>query len=160
MQRLLRKFFESDVPREPSPGDPGFLLSLVTPILYEQFPWQESIFEELARSHALLIDGLGQVDTEVITEAALAEVLGGPPLGEAIGATFVLQVGAYENGGIYDSSWLDQDNFKEVLALYPRSNIEAAAQRLTATAAAFRADFATYSHGNSALAKFWHVPTD
>lgn len=158
VQRLLAKFFESDVPRGPSPGVPGFLLSVVTPILYEQFPWQESIFEELARSHALFIEGLDHVATEVITETALAELLGGAPLSEAIGATFVLQVGAYENGGLYDSSWLDQDNFRDVLELYPRGNIEAAAQRLTATTDAFQADFSTYSHGDKTLAKFDYNP--
>lgn len=37
VQRLVEKFNESDVPRG-SPSEPGFLLSIVTPIHYEQFP--------------------------------------------------------------------------------------------------------------------------
>jgi hypothetical protein len=76
------------------------------------------------------------------------------PLGDAIVATFVLQVGANQNGGLYDSSWLDQDNFKDVRELYPRGNIEAAARRLTATQAEFQDDFAKWSHGIKELAKF------
>jgi hypothetical protein len=155
---LLRKFFDADVPREPAPGDTGVLVSLVTPILYEQFPWQESMYEELARSHALMIEGLADVGTKVIYESALAEVLGGVPLGEAIAATFVLQVGAYQNGGLYDSSWLDQDNFKAVLDLYPRRNIEAAADRLTATQGEFRDDFTRRSLKNREHAKFDYNP--
>lgn len=155
---LLRKFFDTDVPREPAPGDPGVLVSLVTPILYEQFPWQKSIYEELARSHALMIEGLKDIDTKVISEVALAEILDGVPLGDAIVATFVLQVGANQNGGLYDSSWLDQDNFKEVLDLCPRGNIEAAAARLTATVAEFQDDFAKWSHGIKELAKFDYNP--
>jgi hypothetical protein len=155
---LLLKFFDSDIPREPAPGDPGVLVSLVTPILYEQFPWQESIFEELARSHALMIEGLDEVDTKVISEQALAEIFSGVPLGDAIVATFVLQVGANQNGGLYDSSWLDQDNFKDVLELYPRGNIEAAARRLTATQKEFQDDFAKWSHGIKELAKFDYNP--
>ena len=35
---LLRKFFDADVLWKPAPGDPGVLVSLVTPILYEQIP--------------------------------------------------------------------------------------------------------------------------
>jgi hypothetical protein len=158
MVALLRKFFDADVPREPAPGDTGVLVSLVTPILYEQFPWQESMYEELARSHALMIEGLADVSTKVISESALAEVLGGVPLGEAIAATFVLQVGAYQNGGLYDSSWLDQDNFKEVLAVYPRRHVEVAAGRLTATQQEFQDDFARWSHGIREHAKFDYNP--
>jgi hypothetical protein len=116
------------------------------------------MYEELARSHALMIEGLAAIDTKVISESARAEVLGGVPLGEAIAATFVLQVGAYQNGGLYDRSWLDQDNFQAVLELYPRRHIEAAAGRLTATQREFQDDFAKWSHGITELAKFDYNP--
>ena len=53
---------------------------------------------------------------------------------------------------------VDQDNFKDVLELYPRVNIEAAAGRLTATQAEFRDDFAKWSHGIKELAKFDYNP--
>ncbi len=141
-----------------APGDKGFALALLTPILYEQFPWQESIFEELARSHALLIEGLQEVDTEVLSEASIADILGGISLREAIGTTFVLQVGAYQNGGSYNPGWLDQENFRDVLALYSRSNIETTARRLTATRSELKADFNANTHGNARLAKYDYNP--
>ena len=94
----------------------------------------------------------------MISDSSLAELLGGVPLSDAIGATFVLQVGAYQNGGTYDPAWLDQENFKDVLALYPRSNIEASARRLTATRDEFKEDFARHSHGDRQLARYDYNP--
>ncbi len=47
-----------------------------------------------------MIEGLDEVDTKVISEQTLAEVFSGVPLGDAIVATFVLQVGANQNGGL------------------------------------------------------------
>ena len=45
---LMRRFFHAEALPNLRPGDTGFLLSLLTPVMYEQFPWQESIFK---RSH-------------------------------------------------------------------------------------------------------------
>lgn len=158
IHHLMRRFFHTEALPHTKPGDAGFLLSAITPILYEQFPWQESIFEEIARSHALLVEGSDHVDTEVISRSSLAGLLGGMPLGDAIGATFVLQVGAYQNGGVYDPKWLDQDNFRDVLELYPRRNLEETARRLTATRDQFRKDFAENSHRDKRLARYDYNP--
>lgn len=67
-------------------------------------------------------------------------------------ATFVLQVGAYQNEGTFNRAWLSQDNFKEVLALYPQETLEVTASRLPATRDEFKADFEQNSHGNKKLA--------
>ncbi|KAA0021763.1 hypothetical protein [Antrihabitans cavernicola] len=158
LNALMSKFFNSEATPHLIPGDRGFLLSIVTPILYEQFPWQESIFEELSRSHALLLDGLDQVDTSVISAASMTELLGGMSLGDAIGATFFLQVGANMNGGVFDPDWLNQPNFEEVLHLFPRSNIEAMAERLTATRDEFKQDFKAQSLGVKRLARYDYNP--
>lgn len=155
---LMRKFFNCEATPPLLPGDQGFLLSLLTPIIYEQFPWQESIFEEIARSHALLVEGLDRIQTAVISTSSLSELLGGLELREAIGAAFVLQVGAYQNGGTYDPGWLSQSNFDEVLALYPKETFEVTALRLTATQDEFRADFEQNSHGNKQLARYDYNP--
>jgi hypothetical protein len=37
------------------------ILDVVTRIAYEQFPYQASQSAEVSRSHALLVDGLGEV---------------------------------------------------------------------------------------------------
>ena len=77
-----------------------------------------------------MVEGLPDVETRVITEDSLAAMLDGVPFREAIGATFFLQVGAFQNGGAYKPGWLDQPNFAEVLKLYPRRNIETIASSL------------------------------
>src|SRR6185312_13370423 len=63
-----------------------------------------------------------------------------------------------ENGGTYDPGWLDQENFEEVLELYPRANIEASAQRMTATQQEFKDDFARHSHGDRRLSRYDYNP--
>ena len=155
---LMRSFFNCEATPHLLPGDPGFFLSVVTPLLYEQFPWQESIFEELARSHALLIEGLASVQTSVISRSSLSELLGGMDLRAAVSATFVLQVGAYQNNGTFNPAWLSQDNFKEVLALFPKETLEVTASRLTATRDEFKVDYEQNSHGNKKLARYDYNP--
>jgi hypothetical protein len=158
LQALMRKFQIAMDLDDTDVEDENFLVRLMTRMTYEQFPYQESMFEELARSHAWMVEGLPDVETTVITEGSLAAMLDGVPLREAIGATFVLQVGAAQNGGVYKQSWLDQPNFAEVLKIYPRSNIEKMAARLTTTPEAFRAAFQEHSVGTATAARFDYNP--
>lgn len=141
LQRLMGKFHITRDIGEADVGTDDFMVNLLTRLTYEQFPYQESMFEELTRSHAWMVEGLNDVETKVITEDSLATMLDGVPLQEAIAATFFLQVGALQNGGVYKPSWLDQPNFTEVLKIYPRANIEKMAFRLTTTPERFRAEF-------------------
>ncbi|WP_020143920.1 hypothetical protein [Terracoccus sp. 273MFTsu3.1] len=139
-------------------SDVDFFVRLTTRLTYEQFPYQESMFEEVARSHAWLVEGLPDVETKVITTDSLASMLGGLSLREAIGATFFLQVGALQNEGTYRRSWLDQPNFAEVLKVYPRSSIELISSRLTTTPEGFRAAFAQHSLGTATMSRFDYNP--
>ena len=139
-------------------GDREFFVRLTTLVTYEQFPYQESMFEELARSHAWLVEGLSEVETQVITADSLASMLGGVSLREAIGATFLLQIGALQNEGVYNAGWLDQPNFAEVLQNYSRSSIETVAGRLTTTPEGFRAAYAQHSLGTATAARFDYNP--
>ncbi|WP_158854867.1 hypothetical protein [Saccharothrix deserti] len=158
LRTLMRKFQIAMDLSQDDVRDENFLVRLLTRVTYEQFPYQESMFEELARSHAWMVEGLPDVETKVITEESLAAMLDGVPLREAIGATFFLQVGALQNGGVYLQSWLDQPNFAEVLNLYPRSNIEKMATRLTTTPAAFKAAFKEHAVGSAKAARFDYNP--
>lgn len=133
---------------------PDFFLRTMTQLSYEEFPYQEPMFEEVARSHAWIVEGLADVETKVVTEESLAALYDGVPFREVVGATFFLQVGALKNGGIYKESWLDQPNFKEVLEIYPRSNIEKIAARLTTTTQGFRDDFNQHCIGKTSTARF------
>lgn len=158
VQALMRKFQIAMDLNDRDVKDEAFFVRLTTRVTYEQFPYQESMFEELARSHAWMVEGLLDVDTTVITEDSLAAMLGGVSLRDAIGATFFLQVGAAMNGGVYGRNWLDQPNFAEVLKIYPRSNIEKMAARLTTTPDAFRAAFREHCVGTATAARFDYNP--
>ena len=158
LRKLMHKFQIAMDIDDADVGSEDFLVRLMTRVTYEQFPYQESMFEELARSHAWMVEGLPDVETRVITEDSLAAMLDGVPFREAIGATFFLQVGAFQNGGAYKPGWLDQPNFAEVLKLYPRRNIETIASRLTTTPAAFRTAFNDHSVGTATAARFDYNP--
>lgn len=145
-------FDDADVKEE------DFFVRMMTSITHEQFPYQESMYEEIARSHAWMVEGLPHVETKVITEHSLAAMFDGMPLREAIGAAFFLQVGAQRNGGVYMKEWLDQPHFSEVLEVYPKSNIEKMASRLTATPEEFRAAFEKNSVGSAKSARFDYNP--
>lgn len=134
-------------------GTPGFSTKLLTQIMYEQAPYLESAFEELARSHAWLVEGLPNVETKVLSDIAIREILGGASLREAIGATFLLHVGALQNGGTFDPRWLNQKNFEDVLAIYPRATIMGMLTRLTTTPKQFRESYnSTNTHKSGRFA--------
>ncbi len=116
-------------------------LKLIVRIAYEQFPYQESLFEEVSRTHALMVDGADRVPgLQVLDDSAWDQLLGAPP-GLMVGATFFLQVAANQNNGWYDPKWLDQPNFAPVLEQWPREVLELRAEQLSSTVEEFRADY-------------------
>ncbi|MFI7596725.1 hypothetical protein [Actinoplanes sp. NPDC049681] len=100
----------------------GSPLAVMVRIGYEQFPYQESMFEELARAEALFNGYTGSKPLTVITDERLAELLGAP-VREAAGVAMLLHAGADINGGLFDPTWLDQSNFTPVLNVLPRDTI-------------------------------------
>lgn len=125
-------------PRSPSDNSAH---SLLTRVAYDQFPYQESLFEELSRSHVLLIDGTREVETEVLSAEAWSGILG-MPLPLAVGTTFFLSVAAEKNEGWFDPRWLDQPNFAEILEVWPRDAILRRAEQLSASVPEFKAAYA------------------
>lgn len=111
----------SDLTPQQSPA------SLLTPILYEQFPYQESLFEEMARAHALLVHNEpGQA--AIPWEEAL-----GVGLDQAMRGSQVLHAWVVHNLGRFDPSILDMPHFQDVCErIAPRSEIEATAKLLIA----------------------------
>lgn len=100
---------------------------MLTSVAYEQFPYQESDFEELARIYALFEDpALGPTSdwTKIF----------GMSLAEAVRAAFVLRVWVARMGGRFDPTLGDlpsmQDVFKNVA---PREQVETVAALLTTT---------------------------
>jgi hypothetical protein len=154
---LLRSF---DQTYEPGLGaDPvrNSANAILHRLAYEQFPYQESIYEEICRSQVLLVDGSREIETQVIHQSGLESLLG-TRLDLAVGATFLLWVGAQRNFGRYNPSWLDQPNFAEILDTYPRPAVEAVAGRLSATFGEFKADYHRQPPIASSLERFAYNP--
>jgi hypothetical protein len=94
IRRLINQF--NNVYDEESPGE--FKVgNVLAGIFYEQFPYQESLFEEISRTRAIWIDTKLEQEDE-ISDAEWKNLLGAP-LEEVIGATFILSVGAATNNG-------------------------------------------------------------
>lgn len=112
--------------------DESSIASIMTPLAYEQFPYQESAFEELARIHALFVDpALGPA-------ADWSEVFG-MSLDDAVRAVIVLNGWVAHNQGQYDPAILDLPHFQEVFArVAPRTQIEGLVKALTMTVAEAR----------------------
>jgi hypothetical protein len=91
---------------------------------YEQFTYQESIFEELARVEALFGGYSGRKALEVLSESAIAELYGAP-LQQAVGVAFLLHTSAMVNAGYFDLAWLSQPNFEEILKILPAKTVTA-----------------------------------
>lgn len=107
--------------------------SLIAPILYEQFPYQESIYEEMARTHALL------VHNEPSQDPIDWKDLLGVGLDEAMRASHVLHAWVLSNGGRFDPAILDMPHFQEIyLKVAPRKEIETTANVLIADIAGLR----------------------
>ena len=91
-------------------------------IAYEQFPYQESVYEELARAEAFFGGYSGRKPLEVLDGQALAGLLGAP-LRQAAGVALLLHASAQMNGGFFDPAWMVQANFADVLAAVPRKDV-------------------------------------
>lgn len=115
-------------------------LTILTRHAFEQFPYQESTFEEVSRSQALLVEGAREVACEVITEDSLNQMLGGP-VGDVVGATFFLHVAALKNNGWFDPGFLDMPDLPKIYSLWPRATIEKRLRDLTLTVPQFQDDF-------------------
>lgn len=106
----------------------GILLRLA----YEQFPGQESPYEEVARAGALFECYSGRKELEVLGRQGLAELLGAP-LQQALAVGFLLFASANVNEGFFNPKWMDQPNFSEVLAIVPRQDITSVIDAVFAT---------------------------
>jgi hypothetical protein len=112
--------------------------SLLTPIMYEQFPYQESVYEEMARTHALL------VHNERDQAAIQWDDLLGIGLDQAIRASHVLHAWAVSNAGRYSPDLLDMPHLQSVYQkIAPRSEIETVAKLMTSDISGLRRARAT-----------------
>lgn len=112
---------------DPFPDSNPRIDAILTPLLYEQFPYQESQFPELARTQALFNDpSLG---------AAIEwESLFGLELNDAVRASLVLHAWVSHNGGRFDPRLFDLENMQRIFShAVPREHLEVVARLLTTT---------------------------
>ena len=96
---------------------------ILTRIAYEQFPYQESLYGELARAEAFFGGYSGRKPLEVLSDASLRQLLGAP-LRQAVGVAFVLYASAQVNNGFFDPAWMGQSQFSDVLTIIPKGKID------------------------------------
>jgi hypothetical protein len=125
--RLMKSFNQT----HDSTEDSNTVEGILTRIAYEQFPYQESTFEELTRTQAMLVDT--PLPAIAGSDVADWESALGMSLEDAIGGTFLLWTWAIHNAGRIDLSLADAPHMQEVFTIFPRSAVEGVASRLTAT---------------------------
>ena len=130
----------------------------MTRIAYEQFPYQESTHQEIGRSKAIFVDQAGLPGLEVLGVESTWQALLGASVEDAVGAAFFLFVGAAQNLGRYEATWLDQSNFTAVLENHPRAAIESVAGMLTATPSQMRDDFRSAPPVGEGLDRYAYNP--
>lgn len=101
------------------------LAAMLTPLAYEQFPYQESPLEELSRIYALFEDpSLGP-------ELDWTEVFG-MPLCDAVRAAFALRVWVTHKSGRFEPAIMDLTPMQQIFeSVAPREQIETLSRALT-----------------------------
>ncbi|QHT54642.1 hypothetical protein GXP71_00015 [Cellulomonas sp. H30R-01] len=145
--------FNNAFDRPPGATD---LVSLISPIIYEQAPYQDSRFEEMARTVALMCDT--PLPAAAGTDVADWTTELGIPLDDAVQAAFALWVWLHNSRGWLDPRVLDEPSAQDVYDLVSRESIETVARRLTATQGALRADYATAPKMPPAAERFSYNP--
>ena len=97
-------------------------LGILMRVAYEQFPYQEPLYGELARAEAFFGGYAGRKHLEVLSDATLTQLLGAP-LRQAVGVAFVLYASAQVNNGFFDPAWMGQPQFTDVLGTVPQGQI-------------------------------------
>lgn len=84
-------------------------------IAYEQFPYQENPYWDLARVEPFFSGYSGAKPLEVLGEAGVTALLGAP-VRHAVGAALVLYTVAQKRGGFFDASWLEGSDIVDTLS--------------------------------------------
>jgi hypothetical protein len=144
-EESLREIFNAsnnilELNHEPHESTADDVLGLLVRLAYQQFASQQSEFQEVTRSHPMLVQGTSEIALEVLTDQSWTDILGAP-LGQIVGATFFLQAAARVGRGWIDLAQLDTPDLLEVLKLWPRGVIERRTKDLTTTFAEFKAAY-------------------
>lgn len=100
----------------------------LTRVAYEQFPWQESIYEELARTSYIF---QGQLSEEHIHVKAAVENSLGIPITDALGAALIIYSAANAGGGVWNPAVLNNPKLIEIFDIVPKKSVLAVSELLT-----------------------------
>lgn len=128
LERMCESFVNVQEPFTREANTPESLAAFLIRTAYEQFPSQQSVFEELGRTHALLAETASATAQDVIGPGFWKDALG-CSLTDFVGVGLLLNIGALHNVGYYDPGWLSQPNFRAVLDHLPKNVIEPVAAR-------------------------------
>lgn len=139
MRYLRNLFVDSPVGIEDS-DDARILARFMQGISYEQFPYQTSVKEELARSFLLFSPELqNRNQSSFPGPRDWVPVLGGT-IQEALTASFVFAIGAHKNNGTVDPAWVDMGWYEELDHILPRRVALAVLDKLSSTVDEARRD--------------------
>ncbi|WP_328463486.1 hypothetical protein OHA21_38060 [Actinoplanes sp. NBC_00393] len=109
-------------------------------IAFEQFPYQESIMEEISRSMAFFDGYAGGKTLEVVSSESMKQLIGAD-MTTAAAIVILLATAVDRNAGIFDPAWMDQANFERILEVMPRDEVLAVVDAVFAgSMAEFRAE--------------------
>lgn len=95
---------------------------------YEQFPYQESDAEELARTWALLQYALPATNVQRLTAADVQTLVGGP-LQDVLRATWLLYGDTLASAGVWDEHWWSTADTQSLTTLTSSGSVIARAAR-------------------------------
>jgi hypothetical protein len=124
----------SDELNHPIIGQP---LNLLVRTAYEQFPYQQTGYHELARASAFFDLYSGRKKLEVIGANTIEQLLGATPKTSA-GVAMLLFVSTIKNEGIFNPGWMQQGSFTEILEVISSDQI------LSVLKSSFSVDFSEF----------------
>lgn len=139
---LFTKFaqaHEKEPDRYDEKGAPteDWMLKIITQVMYEQYSWQESIYEELARTATIF---RGDATEHHVSVRKVIEQALGVSIEDAIAVAIVIYGVAMAQHGRWNLEVLDTPGLEEVLAIVPRNSVEVFAELLTTDVASFVAE--------------------
>jgi hypothetical protein len=154
--RALRQIFSlfnqanSGIPQ----GDD--LILMMNGFFYEQFHYQDSPINDLARTYLLLID------TKISSDRSFPErdwkALLGLSLEESMQTTFAIFVAAKSNNGAYDPTWPERDKWSEIHPSLNPGKVNTTVQRLTCTVEQAKGDNDKVAKVPAHLERFGYNP--
>lgn len=137
MRNLLTE--SHDNPKDGASMTEADLALMLGRYAYEQFPYQTSMMEELARPYVLFADTVVPEQYRRPEPTEWQEVLGGT-IDQALGASFIIFVGVMHNGGVFDPAVFKADWYSQLEHVVPSEVGLRVLDLLTATVQEARED--------------------